>query len=112
MAAGATAADPVFLVHFGGQLAFDRYFSGPQPRIGLPESFDWRSGLRAGYLVQPEDVERRAPEALARTRQAWVVLSHDQGRGSEYLLAYLDRWGVRASDDQLTGVRVVRYLMR
>jgi hypothetical protein len=44
--------------------------------------------------------------------QAWAVLSHDRGRGSEHLLSALDRWGSRVSDVNLNGVRVVQYAAR
>jgi hypothetical protein len=106
----AAAEDPIFFVHFAGQLPFDRYFRGGQSRIGLPASFRWEDGYTARYRVTPEDVARRAAPALAGASQAWVVLSHDGGRGSEHLLALLHDWGVLASDYQLSGVRVLRFV--
>lgn len=112
VAADVRPGDPIFFVHFASQIPFDRYFRGSQPRIGLPESFDWRDGYRARYLVAPDDVARRVPPALVGSNQAWAVFSHDGGRGSEHLLAALDRWGTRAGDRGFVGVRVLRYQIR
>jgi len=109
---GATPQDPIFFVHFGGQLAFDRYFVGPQPRVGLPATFTWENGYRARYRVAPEDVAQRAAPALDGRDQAWALLSHDAGRGSDYLLAALDQWGERIGDVSSVGVRVLRYRVR
>jgi hypothetical protein len=105
----ADSSDPVFFVHFGSQVAFDRYFAGPQPRVGLPGSFDWDSGYTAPYRVTPADVEQRVPPALEGRRAAWVVLSHDAGRGSSLLVDYLDRRATRLSDVRYRGVRVLWY---
>lgn len=109
VAGGAGPNDPIFFVHYGAQLPFDRYFGGPQPRVGLPESFNWSDGYFARYRVTPEDVDGRVGPALAGQAQAWVVLSHEAGRGSEHLLAFLDRWGSRVSDYRVYGVRVLNY---
>jgi len=110
--AGATSEDPIFFIHFGGQLAFDRYFAGPQPRVGLPATFTWENGYHARYRVAPEDVAQRVAPALRGRNQAWAVLSHDAGRGSELLLAALDQWGERIGDVSSVGVRVLRYRVR
>ena len=112
VAAQAGPADPIFFVHFGAEIPFDRYFPGRQPEIGLPQSFDWSDGYHARYLVTPEDVALRVPPALAGARQAWAVLSHDSGRGSDYLVSALDRWGTRVSEQRLVGIRVLRYQIR
>ena len=109
VAAGSRPDDPIFFVHFGAQLPFDRYFTGPQPRIGLPADFRWEDGYTARYRVTLDDVQRRVPPILAGRSQAWVVLSHDAGRGGEKVLAFLDRWGNRAADHSLQGIRVVRF---
>ncbi|HXF81409.1 MAG TPA: hypothetical protein VNN19_01455, partial [bacterium] len=109
VAARAGPDDPIFFVHYAAQVAFDRYFHGPQPRIGLPQSFHWEEGYRAPYRVTPADVERVVPPALEVRRRAWVVLSHDAGRGSEHLLRVLDGWGERREDTMRRGVRVVGY---
>jgi hypothetical protein len=109
VAESAQPTDPIFFVHFGSQLPFDRYFAGPQPRVGLPESFTWSDGYAARFQVTPDDAVRRVPPALSGATQAWVVLSHADGRGANYLLDALDRWGDRASDTQLYGVRVVKF---
>lgn len=101
--------DPIVFVHFAGQLPFDRYFAGAQPRVGLPQSFAWQDGYRARYRVTPEDVEGRLGPALVRQAQAWVVLSHDAGRGSEHALTFLHRWGTLRADYQVAGVRVLRF---
>ncbi|MBM2811436.1 MAG: rane protein-like protein [Chloroflexi bacterium] len=110
VAASATPPDSIFFVHFGGALPFDRYFPGAQPRVGLPASFDWSDGYTARYRVTMDDVVVRALPSLSGSRQAWAVLSHDAGRGSEYLIAALDDWGTRVEDHRLDGVRVLRYL--
>lgn len=109
VAAGAGPDDPIFFVHFGGQLAFDRYFTGTARRIGLPASFAWTDGYRAPYVVTSDDVRAKATPALDGSRRAWLVLSHHQGRGGEHVTEYLDRWGTRAADVGLYGVRVLRY---
>jgi hypothetical protein len=62
--------------------------------------------------VTSEDVALRLPPALVGARQAWAVLSHDGGRGSDYLVAALDRWGTRLSEQRLVGIRVLRYQIR
>jgi uncharacterized membrane protein len=113
VAAEAGPGDPIFFVHFAAQAPFDRYFqalrSTPPPEVGLPASFDWADGYHARYRVSPSDVSLRVPPALGGARQAWAVLSHDGGRGSEHLVAALDRWGVRVGEHALVGVRVLRY---
>jgi uncharacterized membrane protein len=107
-------SDPIFFLHYAGQVAFDRYFHGPQPRIGLPQSFCWDDGYHAPYRVTPEDVERVVRPALVGNRQAWVVLSHDAGRGSEHILGYLQDWtgGEATADTALYAVRVVNFRLR
>ena len=112
VAASAAPDDPIFFVHFASQLPFDRYYSGPQPRVGLPASFGWEDGYTARFLVTADDVERRVPPALVGKTHAWIVLSHDRGRGSDYLVAALDRWGTRVIDNDLDDVRVIRYASR
>ncbi len=112
VAQGAGASDPIFFVHYGAQVPFDRYFSGAQPRVGLPDSFNWQVGLTGRYRVTPADVQTQAASALVGKDQAWAVLSHDADRGSQYLVAYLDAWGERAIEDDLYGVRVLGYRRR
>ncbi|MEA2642221.1 MAG: hypothetical protein QOF51_3615, partial [Chloroflexota bacterium] len=101
--------DPIFLVHFAGEVPLDLYLTSAPPRVGLPLDFDWETGYTARYVVTPQDVEQRVPPALANASRAWAVLSHDQGRGSDYLIAALARWGQRSGQWQLNGVRVFRY---
>ncbi|HZT05515.1 MAG TPA: glycosyltransferase family 39 protein [Chloroflexota bacterium] len=112
VAGGAGINDPIFLIHYGAQIPFDRYFSGSQPRIGLPANFDWTRGYAARYVATTADIEARVVPALEHTRQAWAVLSHDEGRGSATLLAALDRWGTPVEDRDFHAVRVVRYRAR
>jgi hypothetical protein len=112
VASAATAGDPIFLVHFGGQLAFDHYFAGPQPRVGLPSSFSWENGYQARYWVTPEDVAQVVGPLLAGRDQAWAVLSHDDRRGSDHLLAALRAWGELIDDMSVVGVRVLRFRAR
>ncbi len=110
--ARAGATDPIFFVHFAGEVAFDHYFSGPQPRVGLPRSFSWQEGYRAPYRVTLEDVQRELPPALEGKRRAWLVLSHDAGRGSDLVMRYLERWsgpGGNRIEVPLIGVRVLSY---
>jgi len=117
VAAQAGPEDPIFFVHFASEIPFDRYFHGPQPRIGLPESFDWEDGYHARYIVTQADVSRRVPPALAGAREAWAVLSHDGGRGSDRLITALAQWGVQTDPhpgliiDRAPGpfVRVLRF---
>jgi hypothetical protein len=104
---------PIFFIHYGTQVAFDRYFAGPQPRVGLPHAFTWAQGFRAPYRVTPNAVARRVPSALSGVGQAWVVLSHDEGRGTDLLLAELDRWGTVVVDERgLYAIRVLAYDVR
>jgi uncharacterized membrane protein len=107
----AGAEDPIIFVHFAGEVAFDRYFAGPQPRIGLPQTFTWEEGYRAPYRVTGDKVQRQLPAVLAGKQQAWLVLSHDAGRGSDVVIRYLERWSGGASrfDVPLIGVRVMSY---
>jgi hypothetical protein len=112
VAAAANGSDPIFFVHFGGQLAFDRYFSGPQPRVGLPANFGWESGYHARYSVTPDDVVQVALPWLAGRSHAWAVLSHDDQRGSDHLLAALTSWGQLIDDRSVVGVRVLRFKTR
>jgi hypothetical protein len=112
VAAQAGPNDPIFFVHFAAQVPFDRYFHGGQPRVGLPDNFDWSGGYHARYVVTAEDLSARVPPALGGAGQAWVVLSHDGGRGSDQLVAALDRWGARVGEQRLVGVRVLRYEAR
>ncbi len=112
VSARADAADPIIFVHFASELAFDRYFRGPQRRIGLPQSFIWDEGYRAPYRVTADDVQRRLPPVLDGKRQAWLVLSHDAGRGGDVVMRYLEAWsdgGDSRFDVPLVGVRVISY---
>jgi hypothetical protein len=59
--------------------------------------------------VTADDVATRAAPALASSTQAWAILSHDAGRGSEFLVAALDAWGARVEEHRLQGVTVLRY---
>jgi hypothetical protein len=93
IASQAEPTDVIFFVHFAGQVAVERYYSGPERRIGLPQSFTWEQGYTARYRVTPEDVERVVLPALEGRQRAWLVLSHDAGRGSEHVTAALDGWG-------------------
>jgi hypothetical protein len=112
VAANAGPSDPIFFVHYAGAVAFDRYFDGPQPRIGLPQSFRWEDGYHAPYRVTLEDVERVVRPAVEGQQQTWVVLSHDAGRGSDNVLRFLEDWsstGLATSDTSLYAIRVVQY---
>jgi Dolichyl-phosphate-mannose-protein mannosyltransferase len=100
---------PIFFVHYAAQIPFDRYFHGPQPRIGLPESFDWADGYRARYIVTQDDIEHRVRPAVTGARQAFAVLSHDGGRGSDLLVAELRSRGTLSVVGSFVGVRVVRF---
>jgi hypothetical protein len=82
--------DAVYLMHYGSQLALDRYLPPGLPRRGLPADFDWRQGYTARYWLEPADLETRLAPDLAQRRRAWVVLSHADGRGDQLLLDYLD----------------------
>jgi hypothetical protein len=111
IAADAGPGDPIFFVHYASAVAFDRYFAGPQPLLGLPQSFRWEDGYHAPFRVTPEDVERVVRPAVEAREQVWVVLSHDAGRGSEHVLRFLEEWsgGPPRSDTALYAVRVVRF---
>jgi hypothetical protein len=92
VAARAGRTDPILFVHFGGALAFEHYFIGlqpdgvtdriRQPLLGLPQTFRWEDGYHAPYRVGPADVQRLLPSLLADQQRVWLVLSHDDGRGS------------------------------
>jgi hypothetical protein len=98
--------DIVYVMHYGGQLALDRYLPAEPPRRGLPTDFDWQRGYTARYWLEPADLDARLAPDLARHRRAWVVLSHADGRGDDLLLDYLDaRYPAILSQD-FYGVRV------
>jgi len=94
-AAGLVAAlgregDVILLLHYGGQLALDRYLPPGLPRRGLPADFDWRRGYAARYRLEPADLGAVVDPALAGRRRVWAILSHADGRGDQLLLDYLD----------------------
>jgi hypothetical protein len=82
--------DVLYLLHYGGQLALDRYLPPGLPRRGLPADFSWERGYHARYWLEPADLEERLAPELAHYRRAWAVLSHADGRGDQLLLDYLD----------------------
>ena len=75
--------DVIYLLHYGGQLALDRYLPPGLPRQGLPAAFDWQRGYTAPYRLPADDLETLVAPQLAGRRRAWVVLSHADGRGDQ-----------------------------
>ncbi|HZU05692.1 MAG TPA: glycosyltransferase family 39 protein [Chloroflexota bacterium] len=82
--------DVLYLLHYGGQLALDRYLPPGLPRRGLPADFSWERGYHARYWLEPADLEARLAPELGHYRRAWVILSHADGRGDQQLLDYFD----------------------
>ena len=80
---------PLFFVIFATQLPFDRYFNGPQPRIGVPGGFSWQDGVWAPYVVAGHGISERVMPALDGKKQAWVVLSTMAGGEASWSYA---RW--------------------
>jgi hypothetical protein len=98
--------DVIYLMHYGGQLALDRYLPPGLPRRGLPDDFDRGRGYGARYRLAPDDLQTQLAPDLAGRRRAWVVLSHADGRGDQLLLDYLDgRYPAMLRQD-FYGVRV------
>lgn len=111
IAALAREGDVVYLLHYGGQLALDRYLPPGLPRRGLPADFTWERGYTARYSLEPADLDALAPD-LARHTRAWVVLSHADGRGDQMLLDYLDAHYPAVLRQDFYGVRVRLWSLR
>jgi hypothetical protein len=106
IAAVGREGDVIYLMHYGGQLALDRYLPAGLPRRGLPADFDWGRGYTARYRLEPEDLDTRLAPDLAGRRRAWVVLSHADGRGDQLLLDYFDSHHPAMLRQDYYGVRV------
>jgi mannosyltransferase len=87
--AGSREGDVILFFIYGVQVPFDHYYRGDLERHGLPQDFNWREGYCQRYLFQAEDIENSLEPRLAGHRRAWLVLSHDWGRGSELILAHM-----------------------
>jgi 4-amino-4-deoxy-L-arabinose transferase-like glycosyltransferase len=111
IAALAREDDVVYLLHYGGQLALDRYLPPGLLRRGLPADFTWERGYTARYWLEPADLDALVPE-LARHTRAWVVLSHADGRGDQMLLDYLDTHYPAMLRQDFYGVRVRLWSLR
>jgi uncharacterized membrane protein len=98
--------DVIYLMHYGSQLALDRYLPPGLPRVGLPDDFTWQHGYTARYRLEPDDLDRRVAPALAGRQRAWVVLSHADGRGDQLLLDYFDARYPAMLRQDFYGVRV------
>lgn len=98
--------DVVYVVHYGGLLALDRYLGTPLPRRGLPADFDWQRGYTARYRVLAADLGVSLDTALGGYQRLWVVLSHADGRGDQLLLDYLDQRYAAMLRQDFLGVRV------
>jgi mannosyltransferase len=98
--------DVIYLMHYGGQLALDRYLPPGLPRRGLPADFDWERGYTAPYRLEAADLDARLAPDLRGRRRAWAVLSHADGRGDQLLLDYLDARYPAMLRQDFYGVRV------
>jgi hypothetical protein len=98
--------DVICLLHYGGQLALDRYLPPGLPRRGLPADFDWQHGYTARYRLEPDDLDTAVAPALAGRRRAWAVLSHADGRGDQLLLDYFDARYPAMLRQDFYGVRI------
>jgi hypothetical protein len=104
--------DVLYLMHYGSQLALDRYLATDLPRRGLPGDFGWAAGYTARYWLEPTDLDARVAPDLPRYRRAWVILSHADGRGDTLLLDYFDaRYPALWSQD-LYGIRLRLWELR
>ncbi len=108
----AREGDAVYVMHYGGQLALDRYLPPGLPRHGLPSDFTWRDGYTARYWLEPVDLDARLTPTLAAHTRAWLVLSHADGRGDALLLEYLDARYRPVLRHDFLGVRVRLWALR
>ncbi len=98
--------DVLFVMHYGSQLALDRYLPARLPRRGLPDDFTWARGYTARYRLEPTDLDRRVAPELTRYRRAWVILSHADGRGDSLLTDYFDARYPSVWRQDLYGIRL------
>jgi hypothetical protein len=96
----------VYLLHYGGQLALDRYLPPGLPRRGLPADFDWEHGYAVRYRLDADDLATRLAPDLAGRHRAWAVLSHADGRGDQLLLDYFDSHYPAMLRQDFYGVRI------
>src|SRR5581483_2629377 len=61
--------DVLFVMHYGSQLALDRYLPDGLPRRGLPDDFTWALGYTSRYRLEPTDLDRRVAPELTRHRR-------------------------------------------
>lgn len=87
--AGSQEGDVILFFIYGVQVPFDHYYRGNLERHGLPQDFNWREGYGQRYLFQAGDIETSLEPRLADHGRAWLVLSHDRGRGSEVILHHM-----------------------
>ncbi len=104
--------DVILLLHYGGQLALDRYLPLGLPRRGLPADFAWARGYAARYRLEPDDLEAAVAPAIAGRRRAWAILSHADGRGDQLLLDYMDARYPAMLRQDFYGVRVRLWALR
>jgi 4-amino-4-deoxy-L-arabinose transferase-like glycosyltransferase len=108
----AREGDVLYLMHYGSQLALDRYLATDLPQRGLPGDFGWAAGYTARYWLEPTDLDARVAPDLPHYRRAWVILSHADGRGDSLLLDYFDaRYPALWSQD-LYGIRLRLWELR
>jgi hypothetical protein len=100
------------VLHYGSQLALDRYLPPGLPRRGLPDDFTWADGYTARYLLEPTDLDRRVAPELGRHRRAWAILSHADGRGDSLLVDYFDARYPSLYRQDLYGIRLRLWELR
>ena len=87
--AGSQESDVILFFIYGVQVPFDHYYGGDLERHGLPQDFNWGEGYGQRYLFRAEDIETSLEPRLAGHRRAWLVLSHEGGRGSDLILDHM-----------------------
>jgi 4-amino-4-deoxy-L-arabinose transferase-like glycosyltransferase len=104
--------DVLFVMHYGSQLALNRYLPDGLPRRGLPDDFTWAQGYTSRYRLEPTDLDRRVAPELTRHRRAWAILSHADGRGDSLLLDYFDARYPSVWSQDLYGIRLRLWQLR
>lgn len=107
--AASREGDVILFFIYGVQVPFDHYYRGDLERHGLPQDFNWREGYGQRYLFRAEDIETSLVPRLAGHRRAWLVLSHDWGRGSDLILDHMDAHHRLVERRDFVGVRLLLY---
>ena len=107
--AGSREGDLILFFIYGVQVPFDHYYRGDLERHGLPQDFHWGEGYSQPYLFQAEEIETSLEPRLAGHRRAWLLLSHDRGRGSDLILDHMSAHHCLVERRDFVGIRLFLY---